>query len=75
MYTEYIEPKRKEHILLIPVVVVVVVVLLLVNAQLLWMKQPGVNSIKKYKCTLQVGPLFLQIHTNLNPLRVFTSSH
>ena len=35
---------------------------------------PGVNSIKKYKCTLQVGPLFLQIHTNLNPLKVFTSS-
>ena len=34
----------------------------------------GVNSIKKYKCTLQVGPLFLQIHTNLNPLKVFTSS-
>ena len=33
-----------------------------------------VNSIKKYKCTLQVGPLFLQIHTNLNPLKVFTSS-
>ena len=32
------------------------------------------NSIKKYKCTLQVGPLFLQIHTNLNPLKVFTSS-
>ena len=26
---------------------------------------PGVNSIKKYKCTLQVGPLFLQIHTSL----------
>ena len=25
-------------------------------------------------CTLQVGPLFLQIHTNLNPLKVFTSS-
>ena len=24
----------------------------------------GVNSIKKYKCTVQVGPLFLQIHTN-----------
>ena len=21
--------------------------------------RPGVNSIKKYKCTLQVGPLFL----------------
>ena len=36
---------------------------------------PGVNSIKKHKCTLQVGPLFLQIHTNLNPLKVFTSSH
>ena len=35
---------------------------------------PGVNSIKKYKCTLQVGPLFLQIHTNLNPLKVFTIS-
>ena len=34
----------------------------------------GVNSIKKYKCTLQVGLLFLQIHTNLNPLKVFTSS-
>ena len=33
-------------------------------------KRPGVNSIKKYKCTLQVGPLFLQIHTNLNPLKV-----
>ena len=33
-----------------------------------------VNSIKKYKCTLQVGPLFIQIHTNLNPLKVFTSS-
>ena len=36
--------------------------------------RPGVNSIKKYKCTLQVRPLFLQIHTNLNPLKVFTSS-
>ena len=36
--------------------------------------QPGVNSIKKYKRTLQVGPLFLQIHTNLYPLKVFTSS-
>ena len=24
------------------------------------------NSIKKYKCTLQVGPLFLQMHTKLN---------
>ena len=35
---------------------------------------PGVNSIKKYKCTLQVGPSYLQIHTNLNPLKVFTSS-
>ena len=35
---------------------------------------PGANSIKKYMCTLQVGPLFLQIHTNLNPLKVFTSS-
>ena len=34
----------------------------------------GVNSIKKYKCILQVGLLFLQIHTNLNPLKVFTSS-
>ena len=34
----------------------------------------GVNSIKKYKCNLQVGPLFLQIPTNLNPLKVFTSS-
>ena len=36
-------------------------------------QHPGVNSIKKYKCTLQVGPLFLQIHTNLNPLKVLTS--
>ena len=34
----------------------------------------GINSIKKYKCTSQVGPLFLQIHTKLNPLKVFTSS-
>ena len=30
----------------------------------------GVNSIKKYKFTLQVGPLFLPNHTNLNPLKV-----
>ena len=36
--------------------------------------EPGVNSIKKYKGTLQVGPLFLQIHTNLNPPKVFTIS-
>ena len=35
----------------------------------------GSNSIKKYKCTLQVGPSFLQIHTNLDPLKAFTSSH
>ena len=35
----------------------------------------GVNSVKKYKCTLQVGSLFLQIHTNLNLLKVFTGSH
>ena len=33
--------------------------------------KPGVNSIKKFKCTLQVGPLFSQIHTNLDPLKVF----
>ena len=33
------------------------------------------DSIKKYKAgTLQVGPLFLQIHTNLNPPKVFTIS-
>ena len=33
-----------------------------------------VNSTKKHKCTLQVGPLFLQIYTDLNPLKVFISS-
>ena len=36
------------------------------------LSEAGVNSIKKYKCTLQVGSLFLQIHTNLNLLKVFT---
>ena len=29
---------------------------------------------RNVKCTLQVGPLFPQIHTNLNSLEVFTSS-
>ena len=33
------------------------------------------GRFNKEMCTLQVGPLFLQIHTNLNPLKVFTSSH
>ena len=38
-------------------------------------RKSGVNSLKEYKCALQVGPLFLQILTNLNPLKVFRNSH
>ena len=35
----------------------------------LWRRFLVLGSTKKYKCTLQVGPLFWQIHTNLNPLK------
>ena len=40
------------------------------------MDKPSRGQFNKetYKCTLQVGPLFLEVHTNLNPLKVFTSS-
>ena len=40
-----------------------------------WDHNTQVNSIKKYKLSvLQVRPLFLQVETNLNSVKVFTSS-
>ena len=30
---------------------------------------------RNYKCTLQIGPLPLRVHTNLNSIKVFASSH
>ena len=43
------------------------------NALSVDLSKPGVNSIKKYKCILQVEPLFLHIRTNFNPLKVFVN--